>query len=125
MTFHKYMNPMLLLQNQLIDNCVDLCVAELLGLAYPVGALSLWYVVRQDPINCCIAELIALLELKFWHLSKPVQLANSFLVLCRNLITLVVVKIEGGSRSCRLGCFGWVWWVNIAKIQPVRTDYRD
>ena len=80
-----------------------MCVAELLGLAYPVGALSLRYIVRQDPINCRIAELIALLELKFWHLSKLVQLANSFFVLCRDLITLVVVKIKGGSRSSHLG----------------------
>jgi hypothetical protein len=84
---------------------MDLYIAELLGLAYPIWAPSLRRVVRQDPINYRIAKLIALLKLKFWHLSKPMQLANSFLMLCRDLITFLVVKIEGGSRSSHLGCF--------------------
>ena len=36
------------------------------------------------------------MELKFWHLPKPVQLADSFLVFCRDLKAFWVVEIEGG-----------------------------
>jgi hypothetical protein len=70
-----------------------------------LGLLILLGRICQDPINCRIAEPVILLELKFWHLSKLVQLADSFLVFCRDLITLLVVKIEGGSRISHLGCF--------------------
>ena len=43
----------------------------------------------------------------------------------RDFIAFFVVKIEGGSGSHDLGCFWWVWWANIAKKEPVRTDYCD
>jgi hypothetical protein len=46
-------------------------------------------------------------------------------VFCRDFIAFLVVKIEGGSGSHDLGCFWWVWWANIAKKEPVRTDYCD
>jgi hypothetical protein len=44
---------------------------------------------------------------------------------CKDLIIFLVVKIEWGSRSHNLGCFWWVWWVSLAKVKPVCTDYRD
>lgn len=45
--------------------------------------------------NGGISKLVARLELKFWCPSKPVLLANGFLVLCRYFRALLVVKIEG------------------------------
>jgi hypothetical protein len=56
----------------IFNNIIDLSIAELLRLAYSSRALLLRRVVRQDPINYRITKLIALLELKFWHLSKLV-----------------------------------------------------
>jgi hypothetical protein len=46
-------------------------------------------------------------------------------VFYRDFIAFLVVKIEGGSGSHDLGCFWWVWWADIAKKVPVRTDYCD
>jgi len=47
-------------------------------------------------INYSINKVVAFLKLKFWYLSKLVQLANSFLVFHRDLEAFFIVKIEGG-----------------------------
>ena len=81
-------------------------VSRLFRLTNLIFTLLFRRLVYQDPINCRIAEVIALLEQNFWHFAKLVQLTNSFLVFCRDLIAFLVVKIEGGCKSRHFGVFG-------------------
>jgi hypothetical protein len=60
--------------------------------------------------------VVALLELKFWYLPKPVQLADGFLVFYRDLEAFFVVKIEGGGVEAIISdVFRRFRWVQYAK----------
>jgi len=116
---------LLVVLGAILNDYVDLCVAELLGFAYSIWAFSLGRLVRQDPIDCRITEVITLLELNFWHLSKPVQLAYRFLLLCRDFKDFLVVKIEWGVEG---GILVFLVGGRLAKfkiLSPDCTDYRD